>query len=131
MTTDVGTEGGTSAANDPTAARLEALRRRRAPSILARANALPGRRRRRRHAAIGARIMAAGLSASITLGLVGALARASKTDSTGGTAITPAPAVVVRRTPAPTASGAPVPTAPSVPPVTATNAPPVTSSHAS
>jgi hypothetical protein len=129
--TDVGTEGGTSAANEPTAARLEALHRRRATSSPGRANAPPGRRRRRRHAAIGARIMAAGLSASITLGLVGALARAGRTDSTGGTAVTPESTVVVRRTPAPTASGAPAPTAPSVPSVTATTAPPVTSSQAS
>ena len=98
--TDLGTEGGTSAADDPTAARLEALRRRRAASSPGRANAPPGRRRRRRHAAIGARIMAAGLSASITLGLVGALARAGRTDNAVGTAVTPESTVVVRRTPA-------------------------------
>ena len=75
--------------------------------------------------------MAAGLSASVTLGMVGALARAGRTDNAVATTVTPESTVVVRRIPAPTTSSAPAPTAPSVPSVTATTAPPVTSSQAS
>ena len=85
----------------------------------------PLRRPKRAHAAAGGRILAAGLSASAALALVGAMAGPTPATPTGAPA---APTVVVvRRT-----SGSPASaTAEPAPAVTPTAAPPVTTSQAS
>ncbi len=83
----------------------------------------PLRRPKRAHAAAGGRILAAGLSASAALALVGAMAGPTPATPTGA----PAAPTVVRRT-----SGSPASaTAEPAPAVTPTAAPPVTTSQAS
>ncbi len=80
MTTD-DAQARTGTAADPSAAqaRIEALRQRRATSGAHRDS--EAARPRRRHAAAGARILAAGLSASAALGLMGAMAGGLSSDS--------------------------------------------------
>ena len=97
---------------DERAARLEALRQRRAPTRPAppaepvgptTAAAATRRRARRRHAAIGGRILAGSLSAAVALGLMGAMAHATGSNGDASTATpadTPAArAVIVIRRP--------------------------------
>jgi hypothetical protein len=103
MTTD------TSPADDH-AARLEALRQRRAASrpappadtaepAVAAAN--PRRQARRRHAATGGRILAGSLSAAAALGLMAAMTHATNpsSDAPNRTDATAAPTVIVIRRP--------------------------------
>ena len=78
-----------------------------------------GRRRRRRHAAAGGRILVGGLSASLLVALVGAMARTERPASPG-----PSPVVAGPAAPAPR------PGAPGVR-VTRTTTPATTTSHAS
>ena len=135
MTTDdarVGT--GADEAAQAAQARIEALRQRRATSGAHRDS--EAARPRRRHAAAGARILAAGLSASAALGLMGAMAGGLSSD--GATDQSPTPAVpaaepvvtVIRRS----ANGADLARTPAIAPAPAvqpTNAAPVTSSQGS
>lgn len=79
-----------------------------------------GRRPRRRHAAAGGRILIGGLSASVLVGLIGAMARAERPVTTG-----PPPAVAGATAPA--GSGRLPPTVR----VTRPTSPPTTTSHAS
>jgi hypothetical protein len=110
-----------------TQARLDALRERRAPSNK---GSRPGHgKNRRRHHAVGARILAGSLSASTALAL---MALMSGADS-GATAAesnlvsaSPEPLVIFVRPDTDTA-----PSVRTAPRVAASNATPVTSSHAS
>jgi hypothetical protein len=124
---------------DDRAARLEALRQRRAarpatsdnPTEPGAATAMPRQRaRRRRRAATGGRILAGGLSAAAALGLMGAMAHATSPSTATPTTVenTPAaPTVIVIRRPG---EATPV-AAPVAPPVTPTVAAPVTTSRGS
>lgn len=108
-----------------TEARLAALRERRSAPPEADRPA-PGKRRRHRHAATGARIVAGGLSVSTALGLAALMAGADPGATVAGG---PAPApsdrvVIVVRSSTGTARSEPPPVAPS-------NAPPDTSSQSS
>jgi hypothetical protein len=117
MTTD-----STSAADR--AARIEALRQRRA------ASAAPRPSGRRRHAAAGSRILAGGLSAAAALGLMGAMAHATGaatgTSTTATAGVPAAPTVIVIHRPAGANSGAVA-----APQITPTTAPPVATSKGS
>jgi hypothetical protein len=125
---------------DDHAARLQALRQRRAASRPApptntaeppAATAHPRRRARRRHAATGGRILAGSLSAAAALGLMGAMANATNPSSDAPTTttedVTAVPTVIViSRT-----AGATEVAAPAAPRVTPTVAAPVTTSRGS
>jgi hypothetical protein len=130
MTTDPTAATVPEAGSDATAGRLEALRQRRTvPPAGDRTDRQAGSRaRRRRHAATGACILAGGLSVSLTLGLVGAMARAADNGSTAANTHPPTPVVaVVDRSPRGSSEVAPAPE----PVVHPTDATPVTSSHSS
>jgi hypothetical protein len=124
---------------DDHAARLEALRQRRAASRPASpadtaeptaAIANPGRRARR-HAATGGRILAGSVSAAAALALMGAMANATNPSTDAPTTTTgddtAVPTVIVIRRPA----GATEVAAPGAPRVTPTVAAPVTTSRGS
>ena len=125
--------------DDDRAARLEALQRRRAaarpalrsgPAEPSTATPATGRRARRRHAAMGGRILAGSLSAAAALGLVGAMAHvagASTETSTTGTGDAAAvPTVIVIHRPAGASAAARA-----APHVTPTTAAPVATSRGS
>ncbi len=123
MTTDH-PPGPTGAPGDQRA-RVDALRRRRATQTASPDGNSPGgrpKRPRRRHAAAGGRIVAAGLSAGAALGLVAAMSGLPR--AADPATASDQPVVVVRRT-----SGQATGTA--APAVAPTDAPPVTTSQAS
>lgn len=112
---------------DPaTQARLDALRQRRATSSPVDRHARPTARRR--HAAMGGRILAGSLSASAALALTAMMAGAGPGATVAGPSPAPPPAPVVIVVPSGSDTARSADAAPSV---TFPVAPPVTSSQAS